>query len=38
MTMGPVRYRAPRPGRRRWRTAMLLLVLLMLLSAATVAV
>jgi peptidoglycan/xylan/chitin deacetylase (PgdA/CDA1 family) len=39
MTMGPVLYRAPRPGRHsRWRTAMLLLVLLMLLSAATVAV
>jgi peptidoglycan-N-acetylglucosamine deacetylase len=38
MTMGPVLSRAPRPGRqRRWRTATLLLVLL-LVSAATVAV
>ena len=37
--MGPVLYRTPRPGRhRRWPTARLLLVLLLLVSATTVTV
>ena len=37
--MGPVLYRTPRPGRhRRWRTARLLLVLVLLVSATTVTV